>query len=132
MSKTFRPWDVDQVWLLPPSIQDLVPAGHVAHFVRETVRDGLDLSRIMDSYEEERGYGQQYTGRQGGCEAVKIAHDGRDFILLRGVKDDGISGQGMGAPADIHSRHFMPEGGQRWPEIRIDDGEVYIMLAGLG
>jgi hypothetical protein len=24
MSKTFRPWDVDQVWLLPPSIQDLV------------------------------------------------------------------------------------------------------------
>jgi len=71
---------------LPPSIQDLVPAGHVAHFVRETVRDGLDLSRIMDSYEEERGYGQQYTGRQGGCEAVKIAHDGRDFILLPGVK----------------------------------------------
>ncbi len=27
MSKTFRPWDVDQVWLLPPSVQDLVPAG---------------------------------------------------------------------------------------------------------
>jgi hypothetical protein len=50
MSKTFRPWDVDQVWLLPPSIQDLVPPGHLAHFVRETVRDGLDLSRIMESY----------------------------------------------------------------------------------
>jgi transposase len=62
MSKTFRPWDVDQVWLLPPSIQDLVPAGHLAHFVRETVRDGLDLSRIMDSYGEERGYPPYHPG----------------------------------------------------------------------
>lgn len=56
MSKSFRPWDVDQIWLLPPSIQDLVPAGHMAHFVRDTVRTGLDLSAIMDSYDEERGY----------------------------------------------------------------------------
>lgn len=56
MSKTFRPWDVDQVWLLPPSIQDLVPAGHVAHFVRDTVRAGLDLAPIMAAYGEERGY----------------------------------------------------------------------------
>jgi transposase len=62
MSKSFRPWDVDQVWLLPPSIQDLVPAGHLAHFVRETVRDGLDLSRIMDTYSEERGYPPYHPG----------------------------------------------------------------------
>lgn len=62
MSKTFRVWDVDQVWLLPPSIQDLVPSGHVAHFVRETVRTGLDLSAIMDSYDEERGYPPYHPG----------------------------------------------------------------------
>ncbi len=62
MSKTFRPWDVDQVWLLPPSIQDLVPSGHVAHFVRDTVRTGLDLSRIMDAYAEERGYPPYHPG----------------------------------------------------------------------
>jgi transposase len=62
MSKTFRPWDVDQVWLLPPSIQDLVPAGHVAHFVRDTVRNGLELSAIMECYEEERGYPPYHPG----------------------------------------------------------------------
>src|SRR5712692_10210346 len=62
MSKTFRPWDVDQVWLLPPSIQDLVPSGHVAHFVRDTVRTGLDLSRIMDVYDEARGFPPHHPG----------------------------------------------------------------------
>ena len=55
MSKRFRDWEPDQVWLLPPSLQDLVPAGHLAHFVRDTVRDGLDLGAILERYGEERG-----------------------------------------------------------------------------
>lgn len=50
MSDTFRPWDVDQEWLLPPSVRELVPAGHVAHFVRDLVREELDLSAILDQY----------------------------------------------------------------------------------
>src|SRR5689334_16312719 len=56
MSKTFRPWDVDQGWLLPRSVHEFVPPGHAAHFIRDTVREGLDLSAIMASYGEERGY----------------------------------------------------------------------------
>jgi transposase len=56
MSKTFRPWDVEQQWLLPPSVHELVPLGHVAHFVRDTVREDLDLGPILSAYEEERGY----------------------------------------------------------------------------
>src|SRR5258705_6761935 len=56
MSKTFRPWDVEQRWLLPPSVHELVPAGHVAHFVRGTVREELDLGAILSAYTEERGY----------------------------------------------------------------------------
>jgi transposase len=56
MKKTFRPWQVDQSLLLPPSVHDFVPAGHVAHFVRDLVREELDLSAITDAYEEARGY----------------------------------------------------------------------------
>lgn len=55
MSKRFRSWDVDQQWLLPPSVQDFVPEGHPAHFVRELVRGELDLGAILSEYEEERG-----------------------------------------------------------------------------
>ena len=56
MSKSFRAWEVDQVWLLPPSVHDFVPAGHPAHLVRELVRTELDLSAILAPYErEERG-----------------------------------------------------------------------------
>jgi transposase len=62
MSKTFRDWEPDQVWLLPPSLQDLVPAGHVAHFVRDTVRSGLELNEIMAGYAEERGYPPYHPG----------------------------------------------------------------------
>ncbi len=44
------------MWLLPPSAKDLVPEGDPAHFVRDLVRDELDLSAILDTYDEERGY----------------------------------------------------------------------------
>jgi transposase len=56
MRKTFRAWDVDQPQLLPPSIFEFVPEGHVAHFIRNLVREELDLSRILDDYTELRGY----------------------------------------------------------------------------
>ncbi len=62
MSKTFRPWDVDQSWLLPPSVHEFVPAGHVAHFVRDTVREALDLCAILGLYDEERGYPPYHPG----------------------------------------------------------------------
>jgi transposase len=55
MSKTFISWDVDQQWLFPPSVRELVPEGHLAHLVRDTVRDTLDLSAILDTYDEDRG-----------------------------------------------------------------------------
>jgi len=50
MSKYFRPWNIDQTLLLPPSVQDFVPKGHVSRFIVELVRESLDLKEIMGSY----------------------------------------------------------------------------------
>jgi transposase len=55
MGKTFRPYQPGQRLLLPPSIEDWVPEGHLARFVGEVVED-LDLSKIESTYGEERGY----------------------------------------------------------------------------
>ena len=62
MIKVFRAWDFDQGWLLPPSLHEFVPPGHMAHFVRDTVREALDLSTIFDTYAEERGYPPYHPG----------------------------------------------------------------------
>ena len=56
MKKSFRPWQVDQSLLLPASVHDFVPAGHPAHFVRDLVREDLELSAIVETYDEARGY----------------------------------------------------------------------------
>ena len=56
MAKVFRSWDVDQAWLLPPSLHEFVPPGHMAHVVRDTVREALDLSAVLDTDAEEREY----------------------------------------------------------------------------
>ena len=53
--KTFRPYQPDQLLLLPPSIQEWLPEHHLARFVSE-VMDELDLSAIEERYTEERGY----------------------------------------------------------------------------
>lgn len=54
-SKRFRRWEPGQGWLLPPSISDLVPADHPAHFIRELTRSELDLSEIYASYWSSKG-----------------------------------------------------------------------------
>ena len=55
MAKSFRPYEPDQLLLLPPAIGDWVPENHLARFVSDVV-DSLELSAIEDTYEEERGY----------------------------------------------------------------------------
>jgi len=54
--KTFRAWNYNQEHLFPRSLKEYVPEGHAAHFVTKLVAEELDLSEIVDEYEEERGY----------------------------------------------------------------------------
>jgi transposase len=55
MSKTFRDWSLDQALLLPPSVHDFVPAGHLSRFIVALVSEELDLSPILASYKGEKG-----------------------------------------------------------------------------
>ena len=56
MAKTYRPYVPEQDLLLPPSLRDWLPEGHLVYFVSDVV-DALDLSAITTVYEEEeRGY----------------------------------------------------------------------------
>jgi transposase len=56
VSKTFRPYEPDQDFLMPASMREWLPANHLAYFISDVV-DHLDLSVIMERYVgEERGY----------------------------------------------------------------------------
>src|SRR5713101_161428 len=58
MGQVFYPYEPDQTLLLPPSLRDWVPEGHLAHFVSDTV-DELDLTALYARYEQrEDGRGQ--------------------------------------------------------------------------
>ena len=56
MSQRFRVCDLNQPFLLPPSLQDWLPEGHLARFVSDVV-DGLDLSAIYAAYDRKDGRG---------------------------------------------------------------------------
>jgi transposase len=56
MSKTYRPWNPEQSWLLPPSPRDWLPEDDLVYFILDTTA-GLDLSAVLESYErEDRGF----------------------------------------------------------------------------
>ena len=52
MPKEYRPYQPDQLLLLPPSLRDWLPDHHLAYFVSDVV-DSFDLSAIEAGYEDE-------------------------------------------------------------------------------
>ncbi len=54
MGKTFRPYDLSQLLLLPPDLRQWLRPDHLALYVSDIVEQ-LDLSAILNSYEEGRG-----------------------------------------------------------------------------
>jgi transposase len=55
VDKTFRAFDPGQGLLLPPSLDDWLPAEHLVRFIAELVDEHVDLSRIRAGYTEGRG-----------------------------------------------------------------------------
>ena len=55
-TKVFREYDQHQTFLLPPSLMDWLPEEHLARVIDALVEDTLDLTPILSSYVEERGY----------------------------------------------------------------------------
>ena len=56
--KSYRAWQPDQVFLLPPSMRDWLPDDHLVHFVMDVV-DGLDISKIDRVYQEKDHRGER-------------------------------------------------------------------------
>jgi len=52
MTKTYRPYQPEQDFLLPPSLRDWLPENHLAYFVSDLVEQ-LDLSAIYAVYEQD-------------------------------------------------------------------------------
>src|SRR2546428_5106745 len=75
VEKSFRPYDPNQILLLPPSLEEWLPERHLARFVSELVEEALNLSAIRAAYTEERG-----------LPALRPAPDGQaaDLRLLHG------------------------------------------------
>jgi len=48
-TRTFRPYEPDDRWLLPPSPQEWLPADHLVYFVSDLVEE-LDLRPILQTY----------------------------------------------------------------------------------
>jgi transposase len=98
MSKTFRPWSIDQPLLLPASVGDFVGEDHLARFVLALVLEHLDLRAIEAAYASERGQPPfdpaMMTGLllYGYCNGVyssrriaKAARERVDFISIVGL-----------------------------------------------
>jgi hypothetical protein len=56
MAQSFLPCDREQELLLPPSLRDWLPEGHLAWFVLDAV-DALDLGEFYGSYRDD-GHGR--------------------------------------------------------------------------
>ena len=56
--KTFKPYNPEQLFLLPPALRDWLPEGHLALFLSDVVETALDLTAILATYATGDGRGQ--------------------------------------------------------------------------
>jgi transposase len=54
--KQFRPYSLDQEWLLPPSMRDWLPQNHLARFIAEVTQE-MNVSSLFVRYRQSGGQG---------------------------------------------------------------------------
>ena len=114
MAKVLCAWAVDQSWLSPPSPLEVVPAGHMAYFTRDTVHGALDLSPIIGADAEERGYPPCHPGTMAalllaGCgrgldSRRQLAHAREERADING--DNRLNRPDFLTSADFRKRHL--------------------------
>ncbi len=62
MGTSFRPYLPEQTLLLPPSLTEWLPQGHLAYFISDTIEE-LDLSALYERYEGDGRRNQPYDPR---------------------------------------------------------------------
>ena len=62
MGTTFRPYQPDQILMLPPDLREWLPEGHLAHHVSDLV-DAVDLSAFYAPYEGDGRRNSPYEPR---------------------------------------------------------------------
>jgi transposase len=62
MPTTYRPYQPEQMFLLPPSPKDWLPEDHLAYFISETV-DRMDLSEFYGGYQGDGRRNQPFDPR---------------------------------------------------------------------
>lgn len=98
MKMRFRACTLDQPYLMPPSLQDWLPADHLARFIAE-VCEQLDLSAILAAYQRRDGRGAEAyhpllltrlllyaycVGKPSSRQIEKATHDDVAFRYLAG------------------------------------------------
>ena len=104
MNKIFRPWLVEQPWLLPRSVPEFVPAAHVAHLIRDMARHDLDFSAILDDYDEARGY-LPFDPRNDGAAALRV----QPMLLHHSVGHDRQMPTYGGSHNGVHPHFEYPQ-----------------------
>jgi transposase len=101
MSKTYREWDPEQSWLLPPSPQDWLEKEDLVYFVMDVVSD-LDISAITKKYERSDGRGYPpynprmmvtlllYAYCRGVFSSRRIMEAGRERVSFRVIVQEDV------------------------------------------
>jgi transposase len=100
MGKTFREWSPEQGMMFPPTPMDFVGKDDLVRFILNLVMEELDLSEVLNQYQEERGYPPYhpvmmtglllYSYCQGNYSSRRIARACKqrvDYLALTGMQD---------------------------------------------